>query len=126
MVLKTEWVQLETIELKSESALNRQDNESANTANNDNKNNKQLNPAIVGSVNNNINIIKSASGNPSIGFGFGITGNKSTGVVVKAITIGGSAHKVISLFFVIRVKCMSKMEIFRLKRIEFLRPKLNC
>ena len=103
MVLKTEWVQLETIELKSESALNRQDNE---TAINDNK---QLNTAIVGSVNNNnnnnknINIIKSASGNPSSGFGFGITGNKSTGVVVKAITIGGSAHKVISLFFVIKV-----------------------
>lgn len=101
MVLKTEWVQLETIELKSESAINRQDNESANTANNDNK---QLNTAIVGSVNNNnINIIKSASGNPSSGFGFGITGNKSTGVVVKAITIGGSAHKVIPLFFLIRV-----------------------
>lgn len=37
-------------------------------------------------------ISSSTAGNG--GFGFGITGNKSTGVVVKVITQGGSAAKV--------------------------------
>lgn len=72
MVLKTEWTQLETIELQSESFKTQQPNLSLEKS--------QLD--------------KSLPNNVVSGFGFGITGNKSTGVVVKAITIGGSAHKV--------------------------------
>lgn len=79
MVLKTEWTQLETIELKSESFKS-----------------QQLNSTI-----DNNQPDKLVQNNLVSGFGFGITGNKSTGVVVKAITIGGSAHKVNSLKLII-------------------------
>lgn len=68
MVLNTEWTQLEIIEL--------------------------LNELPSQNFNDLSNIKGSSVG--SGGFGFGITGNKSTGVVVKVITQGGSADKVIN------------------------------
>ena len=82
MVLKTDWTQLETIEIQSESLKQLHNNNNNNNNSNnlhENDNNKSTHNNVVG------------------GFGFGITGNKSTGVIVKAITIGGNAHKV-SLF----------------------------
>lgn len=66
MVLNTEWTQLELIELLNELPSQNLDEIS------------NLKGTSVGSG----------------GFGFGITGNKSTGVVVKVITQGGSADKV--------------------------------
>lgn len=82
MVLNTEWTQLETIELLNES------------------NSGYL--AILPSKDINVTgVTKGLCSEPSSGnggFGFGITGNKSTGVVVKAITIGGSAYKVSQYF----------------------------
>lgn len=73
MVLNTEWTQLEIIELLNE--LPSQNLEDVS------------------------NIKGLSSGNG--GFGFGITGNKSTGVVVKVITPRGSASKVYNLYFII-------------------------
>jgi hypothetical protein len=83
MVLKTEWTQLETIELQSDSSLSGKLSQQ-----------QYLSAELSGKA--------SPVSFTGSGFGFGITGNKSTGVVVKAITIGGSAHKVnynIYLFF---------------------------
>ncbi|CAF0710871.1 unnamed protein product [Brachionus calyciflorus] len=68
MVLNTEWTQLEIIDLLNELPKH-------------NENNTENNTTQIGA--------SSGSG----GFGFGITGNKSTGVVVKVITPGGSAAK---------------------------------
>ena len=74
MVLNTEWTQIETIELL---------NEISSFGNN-------LSGTTVPTGAGGAGLVSGGSG----GFGFGITGNKSTGVVVKALTIGGSAHKV--------------------------------
>ena len=79
MVLNTEWTQLETIILLNES----------NSACLSNKN--IVNNALDRNTAN-------ANLGTGGGFGFGITGNKSTGVVVKAITFGGSAYKVSIIF----------------------------
>ena len=80
MVLNTEWTQLETIELLNESGPVSQAASSASQPN-------KVSGASGG-----------GAGSAGGGFGFGITGNKSTGVVVKAITIGGSAYKVSHFF----------------------------
>ena len=81
MVLNTEWTQLETIELLNESGP----------------------VSLTASSGSQPSKVSGASGGGAGGagggFGFGITGNKSTGVVVKAITIGGSAYKVSHLIF---------------------------
>jgi hypothetical protein len=105
MVLNTEWTQVEIIELLNESSSRTSNsNTSANKSNNDNP------PSTSSTINTtsksvllNASFNSSSgsaiggggcSGGSSSGFGFGITGNKSTGVVVKAITSGGSAAKV--------------------------------
>lgn len=105
MVLNTEWIQLEVIELLNESApkggLLLADATSLN-----------LNASLGASSKSFLNASlasassagggggggSSASSGSSSGFGFGITGNKSTGVVVKAITPGGSACRVRDFF----------------------------
>lgn len=78
MVLNTEWTQLETIELLNESNAGY-----LAPVPNKGSNGTGVSKALC---------VETSGGNG--GFGFGITGNKSTGVVVKAITIGGSAYKV--------------------------------
>lgn len=100
MVLNTEWTQLETIELLNESSS------SGSNAN--------LNKAAQ-TVINATQIGTSPSSSSSGGFGFGITGNKSTGVVVKAITPGGSAHKV-NIYFIFLISI--RLNFFYYKLIE--------
>ena len=75
MVLNTEWTQLEIIEL-----LNELPTHSNNLDNSGNQ--------------------TGANTGGNGGFGFGITGNKSTGVVVKVISPGGSAAKVRTFPFI--------------------------
>jgi hypothetical protein len=97
MVLNTQWTQVELIELLNES-LSWSNAAAANAAGagggaatattgasslNSSAKNFLSSSAVAGAL----------SGSNS-GFGFGITGNKSTGVVIKAITPGGSACKV--------------------------------
>ena len=82
MVLNTEWTQLETIELLNET------------------NAGYLQAVLPGNGKEKSGLDgNNCSMSTGSGFGFGITGNKSTGVVVKAITIGGSAYKVINPFY---------------------------
>ena len=78
MVLNTEWTYLEIIELQNELP--------------------SLNHVLVKKVAANQNMVAGGGNVGNGGFGFGITGNKSTGVVVKAITTGGSAEKVTRYF----------------------------
>ncbi len=82
MVLHTEWTQLETIELLNESSCSSKSPVAGAG--------KSLGsgPSAMGGG------LAPGSGGTGGGFGFGITGNKSTGVVVKAITPGGSAQRV--------------------------------
>ena len=45
-------------------------------------------------------------------FGFSIMGNASTGVVVKQIHVGGSAHQVLVFFFKIEINFCNDFYIF--------------
>ena len=98
MVLNTEWTQVELIELLNESAPRGASAVASGTSS------VNLNASLGASSKCFLNSSQGGlSSGSSSGFGFGITGNKSTGVVVKAITSGGSAARVgiilIILFF---------------------------
>lgn len=86
MVLHTEWTQLETIELLNETFASSSTLHHGKTL--------QVPSVSSSSSASFASTSGGVSSGGSAGFGFGITGNKSTGVVIKVITPGGSAHKV--------------------------------
>ena len=116
MVLNTEWTQLEIIELLNET-LSSLSFSSGPTTLNTTTTSSNLNkktPANSGSTAvvasqptppPPLKFVSGSGGSSGVGgFGFGITGNKSTGVVVKAITPGGSAFRVnINFYFGLKI-----------------------
>ena len=108
MVLNTEWTQLEIIELLNETlssvSFSSPPTTLNTTATSGNSNKKIGTNGAAAAVASQppppppfaLKFASSVSGGSGVGgFGFGITGNKSTGVVVKAVTPGGSAFRVI-------------------------------
>jgi hypothetical protein len=123
MVLNTEWTQLEIIELLNETLSSTSFSSSSTTINttpaaaaasaNLNRKNGAAVASVAGSPqvpsSNKLVSSSGASGGSGVGgFGFGITGNKSTGVVVKAITPGGSAFRVSCYFFYLLKKSLRR------------------
>lgn len=104
MVLNTEWTQLETIELLCEAPSGLSSSTTAgSTVRTVSGSAGTVGTATADGDKNRINVPGGLSASPSTsglsgggGFGFGITGNKSTGVVVKALTPGGYAQRVSS------------------------------
>jgi hypothetical protein len=102
MVLNTEWTQLEIIELLNETLSSLSFSPGPTTLNTTTApSNKKVPPnsgsttVVASQPEPPLKFVSGSGGSCGVGgFGFGITGNKSTGVVVKAITPGGSAFRV--------------------------------
>ena len=102
MVLNTEWTQLEIIELLNETSSSAAaafySSTAVAAAAAAGKQVDRVSSAAAGATSVGGGGSSSSSSGGGSGFGFGITGNKSTGVVVKAITPGGSAFRVSTLW----------------------------
>jgi hypothetical protein len=115
MVLNTQWTQVEFIELQNETAPRGGSHANASNPSTTAAVIKAVPPSAAPpatSFNTSVKSFMASSAGAatlpvgsSSGFGFGITGNKSTGVVIKAITPGGAACKVSLLLFYIVFTC---------------------